>query len=150
MLPLLFLISALSTGMMAVILFGSLAAAAKHTLIMLEKIDVTLIILELIVLAFYLQGTHRVPESRESARIVMAGALAPLFWFGVVIIGLLAPLGLDLLGLYSLQGSAVQGVTLLASVFGLIGGFLLRKVVLSGGIHAPLVAGRFEYGLTNV
>jgi len=109
-----------------------------------------LIVLELIVLAFYLQGTHRVPESRESARIVLAGSAAPIFWLGVVIIGLLGPLAFDLLGIYKLEGSAVQGVTVLASVCGLIGGFLLRKVVLSGGIHAPLIAGRFEYGLTNV
>jgi formate-dependent nitrite reductase membrane component NrfD len=150
MLPLLFLISALSTGIMAVLLFGSLAGAAEQTIVMLEKIDMPLIIMELIVLAFYLQGTHRVPESRESARIVLAGSLAPLFWFGVVIIGLLAPLVIDLFGVYSLQGVSAHSVTFLASICGLIGGLLLRKVVLAGGIHAPLVAGRFEYGLTNV
>jgi len=150
MLPLLFLISALSTGIMAVLLIGSLAGAAERSIALLEQIDMPLIVLELIVLAFYLQGTHRVPESRESARIVLAGSAAPIFWLGVVIIGLLGPLAFDLLGIYKLEGSAVQGVTVLASVCGLIGGFLLRKVVLSGGIHAPLIAGRFEYGLTNV
>jgi formate-dependent nitrite reductase membrane component NrfD len=43
-----------------------------------------------------------------------------------------------------------QLTVILASLCGLVGGLLLRRVVLSGGIHAPLKAGRFEYILTNV
>jgi len=150
MLPLLFLVSALSTGFMAVILGSSVMGVPKEGLGFLERIDIALIILEIFVVAFYLQGTHRVSESRASAKLVLSGSVAPLFWFGVAILGLLLPLVFDLVGLYALSGSSSQIFILLASAFGIIGGLFLRQVVLKGGIHAPLKSGRFEYGLTNV
>ncbi len=150
MLPLLFLVSALSTGFMAVILGSSVINVSKVGLGLLERIDIALIILELFIVVFYLQATHRVSESRASAKLVLSGSVAPMFWFGVVILGLLLPLLFDLVGLYALSGSSSHIFILLASAFGIIGGFFLRQVVLKGGIHAPLKSGRFEYGLTNV
>jgi len=150
MLPLLFLVSALSTGIMAVVLVAALAGTAHAGPIHeLARADILLVILEMIVLAFYLQATHRVPESRASAQLVLAGSVAPLFWGGVVFLGLLAPLAIDLVGFGSTGGGAVA-CALLASVCGIIGGLILRQVVLSGGIHAPLRAGRFEIALPIV
>ncbi|UCC29311.1 MAG: polysulfide reductase NrfD [Phycisphaerales bacterium] len=140
MLPLLFLVSALSTGMMAVILLALLAGESHSgPVALLARIDVALIILEIFVLAFYLQATHRVAESRASAELVLRGSVAPLFWWGVALLGLIAPLVLD-----------VFNFAMLASICGIIGGLCLRQVVLSGGIHAPLRAGRFEVGLPIV
>jgi len=150
MLPLLFLVSALSTGFMVVILSSSVIGVPKEGLGLLERIDIILIILEIFVIAFYLQATHRVSESRASAQLVLSGSVAPLFWFGVAVLGLLFPLLFDLIGLYGLSGSSAHIFILLASVSGIIGGLILRQVVLKGGIHAPLKSGRFEYGLTNV
>ncbi|MBU0718537.1 MAG: polysulfide reductase NrfD [Planctomycetes bacterium] len=140
MVPLLFLVSALSTGMMAVILIAWLGSSTSETAIaQLAKLDLALIVLEMFVLLFYLQGSHRVPESRASVEAVLIGEVAPLFWWGVAVLGLLAPLVFDLLH-----------VVWLASVCGIIGGLFLRQVVLLGGIHAPLRAGRFEIGLPIV
>ncbi len=140
MLPLLFLVSALSTGMMAVILIAVLAGQPHDgPIAQLARADVLLIVLEMFVLAFYLQATHRTPESRASAELVLRGPIAPLFWWGVALLGLIAPLVFDMLD-----------VAMLASVCGIIGGLCLRQVVLSGGIHAPLRAGRFEIGLPIV
>lgn len=140
MLPVLFLVSALSTGIMAVILIASLPAEPnEEALDMLARVDMALIILEVLVLAVYLQGTHRVPESRASARLVLIGSAAPLFWWDVVLMGLIAPVVFDL-----------SGLAIFASICGIIGGLFLRQVVLIGGIHAPLKAGRFEIGLPNV
>lgn len=149
MLPLLFLVSALSTGFMAVITLSSLAGVISERLVGLEKLDLLLIILEIFVLIFYLQATHRVSESRASAKLVLCGSVAPLFWFGVAIIGLILPLTLNLIGVFALTDSSAL-LVLLASISGIIGGLILRQVILSGGIHAPLKSGRFEYGLTNV
>jgi formate-dependent nitrite reductase membrane component NrfD len=150
MLPLLFLVSALSTGMMAVVLLASLWGTAHagpiHTL---ARFDIMLIILEMFVLLFYLQGTHRVPESRASAQLVLTGSVAPLFWWGVAVLGLLGPLALDLLG-FAVQGGWAVAFAFLAAGCGIAGGLLLRQVVLSGGIHAPLRAGRFEIALPIV
>jgi len=143
MVPLLFLVSALSTGIMAVILVGSIFAggdeAIKAAIHNLARADIVLIILEMFILTFYLQGTHRVPESRASAEVVLAGSAAPLFWWGVAVLGLLAPLVFELLN-----------IAVVASICGIIGGLILRQVVLMGGIHAPLKAGRFEVALPIV
>jgi len=147
-LPLLFLVSALSTGFMAVIAFSSLVGVPNDGLVGLEKIDLLLIILEIFVLSFYLQATHRVSESRASAKLVLCGSIAPLFWVGVASIGLILPLALNLHILFA--SSLHTPFTLLASISGITGGLILRQVILSGGIHAPLKSGRFEYGLTNV
>ncbi|MBN2560450.1 MAG: polysulfide reductase NrfD [Phycisphaerae bacterium] len=152
LLPLLFLVSALSTGIMAVVLLASLAgstfAGPIHSL---ARIDILLIILEMFVLAFYLQGTHRVPESRASAQLVLTGSVAPLFWWGVATCGLTVPLVLDLLGSHATAGGGwAWTFAFLASISGIVGGLILRQVVLAGGIHAPLRAGRFEIALPIV
>jgi len=150
MVPLLFLVSALSTGIMAVVLTASLAGLAHGAAIAtLARIDILLIIVEILVLTFFLQATHRVPESRASAQLVLSGSVAPLFWFGVAILGLLVPLVLELVGAFAIEGAGVGAIAILASICGIIGGLFLRQVVLSGGIHAPLRAGRFEIGLTS-
>ncbi len=147
MLPLLFLISAMSTGIMAVLLTSIIAGSGVpfSQMATWEMIDIQLIVIEIFVLFFYLQGTHRVPESRASARFVLKGFVAPLFWIGVCLLGLLIPLLLEI-GIFGQNHTTL----IVATSCGIIGGFCLRQVVLSGGIHAPLKAGRFEYYLTNV
>ncbi len=151
MLPLLFLVSALSTGIMAVVMVASLVGTEHvESIHCLARIDMAIIILEMFVLGFYLQGSHRVPESRASARLVLIGAIAPMFWFGVVLLGLAVPLTLDLVGVFSLSGGAAVSATLIASICGILGGLLLRQVILSAGIHAPLKVGRFEIALPIV
>jgi polysulfide reductase chain C len=149
--PVLFLISALSTGMMAVMLVATIGGE-EHSgpISTLARIDVVLLVLEAIVVVMYLQGAHRVPESREAARLVLTGSVAPLFWLGVAVCGLVVPFALELLGVYALEGSAAGAATAVAAVSGLFGGLCLREVVLSGGVQAPLRAGRFEFALPNV
>ena len=109
-----------------------------------------LLVLKELVVTFYLQGMHRTPESRASARLVLHGKVAPLFWFGVAVLGLAVPLGLGFLDLFHFYGGATGGIAVLASLCGLAGCFLLRQVILAGGIHAPLRAGRFEIALPIV
>ncbi|MCK4343495.1 MAG: polysulfide reductase NrfD [Phycisphaerae bacterium] len=144
MLPLLFLVSATSTGMMAVILLGSFGGQElrEGPVHHLATVDSVLIILEMFVLAFYLHGMHQMPEARASAQLVLTGTVAPLFWWGVGVAGLIAPLILEL--------THVAPLAVIASIFGIGGGLILRQVVLSGGIHAPLRAGRFEIALPIV
>jgi formate-dependent nitrite reductase membrane component NrfD len=148
MVPWLFVVSAASTGIMAVMLVASLGGG-DHAgpIAALARVDILLIVLEIFVLALYLQATHRVAESRASARLVLTGTVAPLFWFGVAIVGLLVPLTFELIGAFALDGGGSEAATVIACICGLLGGLFLRQVVLSGGILAPLRAGRFEYAL---
>ncbi len=148
--PVLFLVSALSTGMMAVMFVATVGGVEDTGAIsQLARVDIVLLVLEIIVVAMYLQGTHRVPESRASAQLVLAGSVAPLFWAGVVVCGLLIPLLFEVLGVYAFSGSGAAAATIVAAVSGLIGGWCLRRVVLAGGVQAPLRAGRFEFALPS-
>lgn len=149
--PVLFLLSALSTGIMATMFVATLGSGDHSGPVSsLARVDIVLLIVEIVVVAMYLQATHRVPESREAARLVLSGAVAPLFWIGVAVLGLAVPLALELLGVYALDGSAVETATIIAAISGMIGGWCLRQTVLLGGIHAPLRAGRFEFAIPNV
>ncbi|MFH0915739.1 MAG: NrfD/PsrC family molybdoenzyme membrane anchor subunit [bacterium] len=149
--PVMFLVSALSTGAMAVILAATIGGLDHSGPISrLARFDIILLVFEAVVVMMYLQATHRVPESRESAKLVLTGRIAPLFWLGVAGCGLIVPLVLELLGVYALNGSGGEVVTIIATFSGLFGGLCLRQVVLSGGVQAPLRASRFEFGLPNV
>ena len=151
MLPVLFFVSALLTGMMAVALLSLLGGGAfAGPVAKLQQIIALLLVLKAVVLIFYLQSTHRVPESRASAKLVLTGTVAPLFWIGVAVIGVGIPLGLGFLDLFGIYGGGTAVIAVLASLCGLAGGLFLRQVILAGGIHAPLRAGRFEIALPIV
>lgn len=177
MLPILFLVSALSTGIMVMILvssIGGLAFLIGGTALeigfgvcwvfsKLVYADIFLLILELIILAFYLQAMHRTEESRASCQMMLKGKMASVFWLGIIVLGLVIPLSIEiiessfLVSEFSLQHEvAGKGVGFLihieafttgivAAIFGLMGGFLLRYVILACGVKAPLKASGFEF-----
>ncbi|MFC2171727.1 NrfD/PsrC family molybdoenzyme membrane anchor subunit [Acidobacteriota bacterium] len=158
MLPLLFLISACSTGLMATILLyafisPSTGQFSHDTLALLGGIDIMLIVVECLALTFYIQATHQTFASRQSAKVVLKGRLAAHFWLGVVVIGLFIPLLTEaialLAGLGETAGAAIV-IALIIAVPGLIGGLFLRYVVLAGGIRSPLKAAGMEYSIPTV
>ncbi len=151
-LPLIFLTNALYTGVLVVVLVASFSASALPAA-PAKSLDTTLallIIIQLFILGFYLQGSHRTTESRASAQIVLAGKLAGTFWFGVIVIGLLLPLVLVLVSLFAFQSSGVSALHVIAGLTGLIGSLLLRQTVLAGGVLAPMRVGRFEAHLPHI
>jgi formate-dependent nitrite reductase membrane component NrfD len=140
---------------MAVMLIAFLAGAGlAGPIATLVRINIVLMVVEIFILGFSLQASHRVPETRPSAKLVLTGTVAPLFWFGLAIVGLLIPLALQLLGALALQGTGASIALvvasicgLLGSICGLLGGLFLRQVVLCAGIQRPLRAGRFEFAV---
>lgn len=145
-LPLLFLASALSTGIMGMNLLLSayglaFGAPIEESIIALTQADAILIAVELMILLFYLQAAHATVTSRASASLMIEGELSSQFWGGVVVAGLLLPLGMELLDLAYLGGGGPPAALLMAVVVavpGLLGGLLLRHLVIAGGVKAPL------------
>ena len=144
MLPMLFLVSALSTGAGAVLLVLGLrrwiapaastkeeaeqVIASEH---LLSRVDIPLIGVELLVLFFLLFIMAGGPSvAAESARYLVAGGFAIAFWVGLVIVGLLVPIALEVWALRSGKGLSVGA---LAGLCLLIGGIVLRYAVLSAG-----------------
>lgn len=138
LLPILFFLSAASTGVMAVILVGVITGAESAHMLTLSRVDILLIVVEALVLAAYLHGSYRLPNSRMSAEHVLIGESAAMFWLGVAVCGLLAPLVIDIVGLHG-AGAA------LASILGLFGGLCLRYVVLAGGAMYPMTAAGIDF-----
>ena len=137
-LPLLFLVSAFSTGSMALMvttlgvgraIHSESLAGLEHTLMPVEQ---SLVIIESLVLAAFLYLRHRAQESgTRSVRLLLLGSKKFLFWVGIVGLGILLPVVLE--NVYSrFPNYPVLLFVTGASV--LTGGFLLRLAVVSSGI----------------
>ncbi len=151
MLPAAFLSTALYTGVMGLLLVGAFAAPdAVAGLRVLDKYSIVLILVQLFILLFYVGGAHRVPASRASADLLLTGAHANLFWFGVIAVGMVVPLGLQMINILSNPDGGGGILAVFAALAGLVGSLLLRQTILVSGIHAPLKAGRFEFVLPPV
>ena len=134
-LPLLFLVSGISTGIFSLILFLFLSGDTdSHVVHLLCQFDAFLLIFEGMILFFYLHGMHEVTAARASVRKLLRGDLATPFWVGVVIIGLFVPFVLEV---FWRDGTIP---ILIASLCGLVGGIYVRYVVVSGAVKAPLNA----------
>ncbi len=139
-LPLLFAVSSLSTGVMVVDLVATLGPGAPaSTLVALRGADLALLALEAVVVALYLVLAHATVAARASTALVTRGPLARRFWGGVVAAGLVAPFVVQLVEVSgALPASAAW--TALSSGAGLAGGLLLRQIVIAGGVKSPLNA----------
>lgn len=150
-LPMLFLVSATSTGIGAVVTGLAVYHARRSgeeqknvldSIKMLGKWDVGLIALELIVLFFYLVVASTIPTASEAVQLLAYGSFAPLFWGGLIAAGLLIPLALETSTLIREKGMNTATLALSAAISGilvLMGGLVLRFSVLGAGTSvAPL------------
>lgn len=138
-LPVLFLVSSVSTGLAAHGLL--LPLAGTHDVAGLEsvlgRVDAGVLLLELIVLviyAFMMYGTTFASSTIHqsvAASPVIRGKLAAPFWGGVIGVGIVLPLVLYLLG----SGGPLVW---LAEACVLVGGLLLRYVVVYAGARTKL------------
>lgn len=139
MLPMIFLLSATATGTMAVAL---LAPGSVAPFEMISRVLLVLLVLKTILVILYIQASHRTDESRASAHLLLKGRLSGMFWFGLIVVGLLAPIVLLILNVTTMHEI---WLTKTAAILGLLGGFILRRLVLAAGVRAPLRAGGIEY-----
>ncbi|MGD0916451.1 MAG: NrfD/PsrC family molybdoenzyme membrane anchor subunit [Thermodesulfobacteriota bacterium] len=134
-LPLLFLVSGVSTGILGLILLLLLSGVSpSESISLLSQFDTFLILFEALILFFYLHGMHEVTAARASVRRLVRGDLSAAFWGGVVLIGLVIPFVFE-----ALWGSGFFMI-LIACLCGLAGGIYVRYVVVSGAVKAPLSA----------
>ncbi len=135
-LPAIFVASATSTGIALILLFCSLSAEKDEGAIgALEKADSIVIVIELIAFAlliFALSGAGGL--AADASAVITGGEYAMMFWVGIILIGLLAPLALELYGMsVAKKAHPPAGLSMLASVLVLVGGFIVRWMFLYGG-----------------
>lgn len=141
-LPVLFTTSALSTACAAITLTAGIWPAATLTaaeiaskqeiLHLLHTVDIILVIAELIILLIMILsflGAGNRTAHRVALRWVK-GSYAPMFWIGMICVGLLFPLACYI------SGHAIAGTV--AAVCVLIGGLILRGLCVFSDDRQPL------------
>ena len=155
-LALLFLVSSLSTGVAIIMLARTLlhrrTAAAEseedyhQSGYLLTATDVLLIGFELLAIFLFLMFAHlTVGDVKYAVSIILfGGELAPMFWLWVVLLGLLLPAIVELYYvvqklLYHRRFAVPAGFELIVPVAILVGGFMLRYVVvIAGQVTGPV------------
>ncbi len=121
----LFLVSGLSTGA-AVIMWMSKSVHESH---LFGRIDLLLIAIELFLITHLFMGFLAGPEVQlAAADLFLNGEFAFPFWGGVVFLGLLLPMVLEIA---KLRGRKIPAA--LPAILILAGGFLLRYLIVEGG-----------------
>jgi formate-dependent nitrite reductase membrane component NrfD len=156
LLPVLFSVSAFSTGCAAILVILLTAGVswdhsftATETAGALAWADLAFVVGEACVLAAYLLHLLRArpdkPEATLSARLLLSGRLRWSFWLGVVGATLAAPVVAD--SVFHITGVPV--VLVIGCCCLIAGGFVLRAVILAAGVRAqpPLVQlGQWQAG----
>lgn len=128
--PVLFVASALATGLaslMVVAFFRQPVPGMVEGARALLGLDAVLVALEAVALtAFLVVSLVSGFPAREGALLLLAGTLAPAFWGGVVVLGLVAPFSVDVVCRALPSFSAVA----LGAAGTLLGGLFLRVVLL--------------------
>lgn len=148
LLPVLFTISALDTGLAAVLMLAAFVerdAEFEPIRALAEKVVIGLVVLEGITLVAFISSMQAAGTNQAvSVGILTEGALSVQFWVLVVVVGLLAPLAAAVAQLVIARTRKDEQVLAALPVAGgacaLVGGFTLRFVVLAAGIHAALVS----------
>lgn len=137
LLPLLFFVSAISTGSMGVVVGASVYhlatgdGSAGELIGAVDVLEIVLLPLEAVVLALYVGNMPSdKPEGALSAHMLMVGEWRYRFWIGVVGAALVAPFLLEVANL----GLGLEEVALAAAASVLVGGLVLRLAILAIGI----------------
>ncbi len=127
--PWLFVASAMSTGIAALALALHLVKHDEPAWVTaaLKQLAVLFIGIELVLLALFIALLAAVGTS---ANVLLTGALSPLFWVGLVLVGLLVPLTLEW---RAPSQATARWIVFAAPVLTIVGGLLLRYVITIGG-----------------
>ncbi len=151
LLPILFLMSALSTGSMAILLstLGTgLLSYESRTLELLKGTEQILVLIEGVILFLFLLRNYKTMEqAKHSVRLLLSGEKKWIFWGGIVLLGFIFPILLENISSYYPENLILiyaSGIALLC------GGFFLRLGVLSAGIKDQIPMKRLievQYGI---
>ena len=139
-LPVLFVISALASGLAAVNLCGLiLDRESIEKMFDLKKGHVVLGVAEIIALVvMFIIVASGDPQGAASIQSMLTGGFAGMFWIGLVLVGLLMPLLIGANALRASEGSQSSVALEYASECGvLVGGFMLRLLIVLAAL--PIV-----------
>lgn len=144
-LPILFVVSALSAGLAATSLIGLLIDrenfermwAIKQTHVILCAIEMVVLVTMLVIVS---AGS---PEGAASVQMMVSGQYAPLFWGGLIILGLVAPFVIEGYPVFITKKVETSTTSLVISIIGeagvICGGFALRYLIIMAALPIALL-----------
>jgi formate-dependent nitrite reductase membrane component NrfD len=97
-----------------------------------------LVINALFIVVYLWTAANREATGKKSVMEQMRGNLAPVFWAGIVLLGIVIPLTIAFISL--MTGGVSPALLITGVVCEIIGGLALRYCVLKAGAYKPLVA----------
>jgi formate-dependent nitrite reductase membrane component NrfD len=134
--PILYVVSGLVGGL-AVVMLASLNKDAASLVNIGNYLLAVLVVYAVFVATYFWSATYGSVTARDSAARVLRGPIAPAFWLGAVLLGIILPLAL--VAPFSLAENASAAAFAVAAVCAIIGGVMLRYVILKGGLYSPLL-----------
>ena len=136
-LPFLFLVSGLDTGIATVVVIAllSVRGLGADSLHQLGVADIALILTQIIVLGAFIEIVrHAGVAATSSIRLLKTW----LFIGGAIVVGLVLPLIILLFSLLLTDAGAIRGLAWVASLFLLAGGLSLRYSIIKAGAFRPV------------
>lgn len=127
LLPLLYLASAGVLGCFSLYFWAAVRKEADGTVLSVDRATLVAVAIEALLLLAYVVYLAAAPfqnPTRSVARLLV-GDLAPIFWIGIVLIGLLVPAYLALRFLAA-KGLSARTVAVLGLISAIVGGIALR------------------------
>jgi len=132
-LPPLFLLSGLSAGLAVLTLLNQ--AEEEHRL--LVRLDIGVVVGKIVLIGLYgMELATGGPAAKAAISLLAVGAYAVPFWIGVIGIGMVVPLLLEVVPFAARRWPRVVGLA--ASAMVLVGGFTLRWILVFAGQIAEL------------
>ena len=147
LLPILFLVSAVSTGMASVLLVGVFVYPDEFNRVtVMKKFHFWLPVVELVLVAalLFVTSSNPSPAGWESVAALLMGPGALAFWLLLIVVGLVLPTVLECwmlwIAAHELETSRTgQMVSALSDAGVLIGGFMLRLMIVSAAVPITIV-----------
>jgi formate-dependent nitrite reductase membrane component NrfD len=134
--PILFVTCGLSGGL-AILLAVMMGQGSTQIATLENIIRVVLIAFAIIVAVYLWNATYSSTAARDAVIRLIGGTLAPLFWVGVFLFGIVIPVAISIITYWVHDASSALLIT--AVVSEIIGGLALRFAVLKAGVYAPLL-----------
>ncbi len=147
LLPILFLVSAMSTGMAAVLLVAVFKCPKEFDKVgYFKRFHFWFPVVELVLVAslMFITAHSAFPAGTESVMSMLNGEYAPMFWLLFILVGLVLPIVMEAKELYftSQSGEAARSGHMVSAVSDaglLVGGFVLRLLILVAAMPITMV-----------
>jgi len=139
LLPILFVTCGFLGGL-AILLAINLGNSQPEIVSLENVIRIALILYVIMIVVYLWEATYTDPVAKTSAMDLIRGSNSLVFWAGIVLCGMVIPLGISAFSLFIRETST--GLLILAVIGEIIGGFSLRYAVLKEGQYSPLISNR--------